>query len=132
MMTKIRTFGLAAAASFALAFATTACGDSVQAPSPQPELQQPPAPAPIATFSVSGTISEATESGSAPLEGARVMNWTTEEVAVTDADGNYTLHGISSGFAQFSVSKDGYEAQDLEMMIEGDARLDATLVRSAE
>jgi hypothetical protein len=130
MKTRNRTFGLAAA-SLALALATIACGESVNAPTPQPEAQ-PPAPAPIATFSVSGTISEATESGNAPLEGATVMNWATEEVAVTDADGNYTLHGVSAGVAQFIVSKDGYEGQHVEMMIEADTRLDATLSREAE
>jgi hypothetical protein len=132
MKSMIRTFGLAAVASLALALATTACGDSVQAPTPQPEIQQPPAPAPLETFSVSGTISEATESGTTPLEGASIVNWSTEEVAVTDADGNYTLHGVRSGPAQFMVFKEGYEEHYMELMIEGDARLDATLVRQPE
>ena len=78
---------------------------------------------------MSGTISEATESGNVPLEGARVVNWDTEETAITDGDGFYTLSGQRAGAAQFGVSKEGYENQMIEMMVDGDVRLDAVLVR---
>jgi len=125
MKTNIRTIRLAAA-SIALALVTAACGDSVTPPSPNPVITPAPAPA---TYSVSGTISEATESGSVPLEGARVVNWATEETAITDGDGFYTLSGQRAGAAQFSVSKEGYENQMIEMMLDGDVRLDAVLVR---
>jgi hypothetical protein len=130
MKTSIRTLGLAAAASIALALATAACGDSnPTAPSPPAGGLAPP-PAPVATFSVSGTISEVTESGSVPLEGAWVVNWATEEAAITDSDGAYIMHGVQAGLAQFIVSKEGYAEQRLELMVDGDMRLDATLDRA--
>ncbi len=128
MTTNIRTIRLAAA-SIALALVTAACGDSVTPPSPNPGGGTPPPP-PAPTFSVSGTISEATESGSVPLEGARVVNWATEESAITDGNGAYTLSGQRAGAAQFMVSKEGYENQMFEMMIDGDLHLDAVLVRA--
>jgi hypothetical protein len=119
MNKKIRTFGLAAA-SLALALATVACGD--------PPLD----PTPPETFSVSGTISEATEDGSAPLEGVSVMNRATGVVVITNADGYFALHGVVSGLGQFIASKEGYQNQNLELMVNADMRLDATLVREAE
>jgi hypothetical protein len=128
MKTNTRTITLGAA-SLVLALLTAACGDSVTTPTPNPGGGTPPPPAP-ATFSVSGTISEATEAGSVPLEGASVVNWATEEVAITDADGSYSLSGQRSGAAQFMVSKEGYENQMIEVMIDGDMHLDAVLVRA--
>jgi hypothetical protein len=129
MKPNIRKIGLAAMSSLALALVTAACSDNPSAPSPQPEIVPPP---PAVTFSVSGTISEATEAGSAPLEGAWVMNWSTEEAAITDSEGNYTMHGVRGGAAQFIISKEGYAEQLLEVMVESDMRLDATLVREPE
>lgn len=126
MKTSFGTIRLVTA-SIALALVTAACGDSVLPPSPPPGG---PSPDPSPTYSVSGTISEATESGSVPLEGARVVNWATEETAITDGDGFYTLSGQRAGAAQFGVSKEGYENQMIEMMLDGDVRLDAVLVRA--
>jgi CarboxypepD_reg-like domain len=126
MKTNIRTIRLATA-SIALALVTAACGESITPPSPNPGGGTPPPPAP--TFSVSGTISEATESGNVPLEGAWVANWATEESAITDSNGSYTLSGQRAGAAQFMVSKEGYENQMIEVMIDGDMHLDAVLVR---
>jgi hypothetical protein len=112
-------------ASIALALVTAACSDSITSP----DTNHTPPPPPPATFLVSGTISEATESGSVALEGARVMNWATGEAAISDGDGFYTLSGQRAGAAQFSVSKEGYENQMIEMMIDGNVQLDAVLVR---
>ena len=123
-----RTAGLAAAASLALALATVACGEgsgSVVSPT-----RPAPAPAPVATFIVSGTVSEASEAGSSPLEGASIINLDTESSAVTDSEGSYRLGGLHAGMARFVISKEGYEDWLVEMMIEGDAHLDAVLVRS--
>ncbi len=126
MKTSIRRIRLATA-SIALALVTAACGESITPPSPNPGGGTPPPPP--TTFSVSGMISEATESGNVPLEGARVVNWATEETAITDGDGFYTLSGQRAGATQFGVSKEGYENQMIDMMIDGDVRLDAVLVR---
>ena len=123
-----RTVGLAAAASIALMLATTACGDSKSSIlTPTPVVTPPPAP--VATFSFSGTISEATESGTAPVEGVAVGRAETDDWVVTNADGFYRLSGLRAGMAHFVLSKAGYKQQEVEMMIEGDAQLDAMLVR---
>ena len=126
MKTNMRAITLGAA-SIVLALVTAACGEGVTPPSPNPEGGTPPPPAP--TFSVAGTVSEATESGNVPLEGAWVVNWATEESAITDSNGAYTLSGQRAGAAQFMVFKEGYENQMLEVMIDGDMHLDAVLVR---
>jgi hypothetical protein len=121
-----RSAGLAVAAIIALMLATAACGDSknpIVGPSPTP------VPAPAATFTVSGTISEATESGAAPVEGATILSADTETWVVTDAAGFYRISGVRAGMARFVVSKEGYEERVVEMMIEGDSQLDAELIR---
>jgi hypothetical protein len=117
------------AASLILALVTAACGDGVTTPTPNDGGGSPPPPPAVQTFHVSGTISEATDSGSVPLEGAWVVNWATEESTITDANGSYTLSNQRAGAAQFGVSKDGYENQMIEVMIDGDMQLDAVLVR---
>jgi hypothetical protein len=129
MKTNNRAIALRAA-GIVLALVTAACSDNPIGPS-DPGGTPPPPPPPAATFSVTGTISEATDSGSVPLEGAVVVNWATDESAVTDANGSYTLSNQHAGAAQFSVSKDGYENQMIEVMIDGDMQLDAVLVRAA-
>ena len=123
-----RTVGLAAAASVSLMLATAACGDSKSSiVGPTPVFA--PAPAPAATFSVSGTISEATESGAVPIEGATVLSADTETWVVSDAAGYYRISGLRAGMTRFVVSKEGYEDRVVEMMVEGDAQLDAQLIR---
>ena len=125
-----RTTRIAAAASFALALAAAACGESPSITNPTP----PPVtvPAPIAAFSVSGTISEATESGSMPLEGASVLNRETDEATTTDSNGFYRIGGLPTGLAQFIVAKEGYEERLIGVMIDGDTQVDAELVRQSE
>jgi hypothetical protein len=118
------------AASLLLALVTAACGDGVTTPTPNDGGGPPPPPPAVQTFHVSGTISEATDSGSVPLEGAWVVNFATEESTITDANGAYTLSNQRAGAAQFSVSKDGYENQMIDVMIDGDMQLDAVLVRA--
>jgi hypothetical protein len=125
-----RTAGIAAAASFALALAAAACGESSSITNPTPPPAAPPAPA--ATFAVSGTISEATESGSMPLEGASGLNWATDEATTTDGNGYYSIGGLRTGLAQLMVAKEGYEERLIEVMIDGDAQVDAVLVRQSE
>jgi hypothetical protein len=121
-----RTVGFAAAASVALMVATAACGDSKSSiVGPTPVLT----PASVVTFTVSGTISEATESGAAPIEGATVTSADTETWVVTDANGFYRISGLRAGMARLVVSKAGYEDRMVEMMLESDSQLDAQLVR---
>jgi hypothetical protein len=122
-----RTARLAVAASLALALAAVACGEGSKITNPTPTAR--PAPAPAATFWVSGTISEDTDSGSFPLEGASVLNWATDEATMTDAAGFYRIGGLHRGLAQLIVAKAGYEERLIEVMIDGDAEVNAVLVR---
>ena len=74
-------------------------------------------------------IVESTESGLVAVEGATIENSATHEFTVTDGEGAYSIAGLNPGPAQLSISKEGYEAQLVEMMIDGDERIDVTLVR---
>jgi hypothetical protein len=126
MQPTIQSLKVVRAAAFMAALAAAACGERSPLV-PSPDL--PPLPAPIATFTVSGVIVEETESGSVPLEGVTIENPATHGVAVTDAEGAYAMSGLAAGPAQLNISKDGYVAKFVEMMIAGNERIDVTLVR---
>ena len=126
MQSTIQSLRLVRAAALMAALAAAACGEKSPLV-PSPELT--PIPAPIATFTVSGVIVEDTESGPVPLEGVTVENSATHEVAVTDGEGVYAMSGLTAGPAQLNISKDGYAAQFVEMMIDSNQRIDVTLVR---
>lgn len=126
MQPTIQTLRFVRAAALMAALAAAACGDrSPLVPSPDLGAM----PAPIATFTVSGVIVEDTESGPMPLEGVTVENPATHGVAVTDGEGVYVMSGLTAGLAQLNISKDGYAAQFVEMMVDGNERIDVTLVR---
>ncbi len=121
---------LAATAGFALALAAAACGDSPTITNPTPAART--ALPPSAVFWVSGMISEATESGNLPLEGASVLNWSTDEATTTDAAGFYRIGGLRLGLAQLIVAKEGYEERLIEVMIGGNTEVNAVLARQSE
>ena len=127
MQPNIQTRTFVRAVTFVVALAAAGCGDRDSVLSPSPELPSPLTPAP--TFTISGVIVEATESGPVALEGVTVENAFTHEFAVTDSEGVYSMRGISAGPAQLSISKEGYETQLVEAMVDGDERIDVTLVR---
>jgi hypothetical protein len=127
MQPTIQTRTFVRAVTFMVAFAAAGCGDRDSILSPSPELPAPPAPAP--TFTISGVIVESTDAGPVALEGVTVENAFTHEVAVTDSEGAYYMRGISAGPAQLSISKEGFETQLVDTMVDGDERIDVTLVR---
>jgi len=127
MQPTIQSRKFVRAVTLMVALAASGCGDRDSILSPSPELPAPLAPAP--TFTISGVIVESTESGPVGLEGVTVENSFTHEVAVTDSEGVYAMRGISAGPAQLSISKEGFETQLVDMMIDSDERIDVTLVR---
>ena len=127
MQPTIQTRTFVRAVTLMVALAAAGCGERDSILSPSPEL---PAPlAPPATFTISGAIVESTESGPVALEGAVVENAFTHEVAVTDSEGVYSMGGIPTGLAQLSISKEGFETQLVDTMVDSDERIDVTLVR---
>jgi hypothetical protein len=48
---------------------------------------------------------------------------------VTDSEGMYSMRGINAGLAQLSISKEGFATQLVDTMVDGDERIDVTLVR---
>jgi hypothetical protein len=127
MQSTIQTKTFVRAATLMVALAAAGCGDRDSILSPSPEVPSPLVPAP--TFTISGVIVESTESGSVALEGVIVENAFTHEVAVTDSEGMYSMRGINAGLAQLSISKEGFATQLVDTMVDGDERIDVTLVR---
>ncbi len=122
----VHTIRFAAVAAMAAALTASACGrESVTEPTP---IVRDPAPAPIVTYTVSGVISEITDSGEMPLEGVHVENSESHDVTITDGDGFYSLGGFRAGMARLNLSKEGYELQFREVAVEGDVRFDAVMI----
>ena len=128
MQPTIQTLRFVRLVAFIVALAAAACGDGNRILTPSPGLLPQPA-VPAATFTVSGVIVESTEAGLVAVEGATVENSATHDFTVTDSEGAYAMAGLNPGLAQLSISKEGFEAQIVEMMIDGDERIDVTLVR---
>ena len=82
---------------------------------------------------LSGTVTEMTEAGEMPVEGAKVYRrmssgWRT---ATTDKDGFYAMQGMIDGTEDVEVHKDGYRTEKKSLTISGNTRLDVRLVRTA-
>ena len=107
-----------------LAILVSACGNG------SPGTAAPTTPAaPVGTHIVSGFIVEMTAAGSAPVEGVRVMEATSQATATTDRAGFFSLSGVPAVNAFFSATKDGYERFTKSVQISGDTRLDIAMVR---
>ena len=85
------------------------------------------------TYTQSGVITELTERGPVPVEGVVVYRLNVEgggwQEAVTDAQGFYALHGLYDGGKNGGVHKDGYVSVETLVVISGDTRFDAGIVR---
>lgn len=105
-----------------------------------------PTPAAVVTYTLSGSVSEATSAGRTPIAGAEVevgvcppLNGSPQgyERAVTDAHGFYSVPNMCAGLTYVWVAKDGYRTNPtrqcdgdcLFATIAGDSRFDVELVR---
>ena len=85
------------------------------------------------TYTLTGVISEMTDDGLIPVEGADV--WRTNEeltgsqVVRTGQNGVYVLGGLYDGGQAITVTKDGYQTVKAVVAVEGDTRFDSQLVR---
>lgn len=81
---------------------------------------------------LSGTVTEMTEAGELPVDGAivyRAMSSGWRE-ATTNKDGFYSMPGVGSGTEVVEVHKNGYRTEKRSVAINGDTRLDVQLVRT--
>ena len=89
---------------------------------------------PPGTYTLSGIVTEATETGLTPIENADVYRLNQEaggwDEATTDRNGVYEIHGLSDGSRLTGFSKNGYEKlEQPDLPIHGDMRLDVQLIR---
>jgi hypothetical protein len=92
-----------------------------------------PTPTPVVAvnYTVSGAVTEVTEGGPMPVEGARVMVSLTVQSAITDANGFYSIPGVRVSTAFVTVIKDGYVQVNTPLTATTDTRLDLRVVRIA-
>lgn len=106
-----------------------ACNGAPGAPNPTSPSRTPPA-SPGVTYTVSGTVTEVTPSGSAAVEGAQVRDDNSGHQATTDASGFYSLSGLPATSRSVSASKPGYTTTRNSVVLNGDTRLDLQISRN--
>lgn len=88
---------------------------------------------PPGTYTLSGVVTEVTETGQGPVENAGVWRVNEEETGwqegTTNKDGFYEIHGLYDGSKEVSVMKEGYNTVSRVVPINGDTRFDIQLVR---
>jgi hypothetical protein len=95
-----------------------ACDEHATPTTPTPQGQGVTA----APFTLHGSVAGQTNGGMISLEGVAVSasNGSLGRTSVTDADGNFTLDGLTAGTWTIVLSKDGYANQSLSETIDGD------------
>ena len=81
-----------------------------------------------ATYTLSGVVTEMTATGSAPIEGARVVD-ASGRSAATDGDGAYLISGLPASSRTISVTRNGYLTGTRTIAMTGDTELDIRLER---
>jgi hypothetical protein len=89
---------------------------------------------PPGTYTLSGTVTEATAAGLSPIENAAVYRLNQEQggwdETTTDRNGFYQLHGLIDGSRVLGFEKAGYEKiEQASFPVHGDVRFDVQLVR---
>ena len=88
---------------------------------------------PPGTYTLSGIVTEATETGLTPIENVNVYRLDEEESGwdqtTTDRNGFYEIHGLSDGSKLSGFSKEGYQKVEQAVSIHGDMRFDVQLLR---
>jgi hypothetical protein len=82
---------------------------------------------PLATYRLSGQVTEMTATGPAPLEGVRIEESATHQQTTTDAGGFYILSGLYAARSRFEIGKAGYLTESKTLSISGDTRLSLQL-----
>ena len=90
-----------------------------------------PTAAPISSYILSGTISEITAAGPAPIEGAHVADTRNRSFVVTDDNGRYSIPVMPAMTIFVSVTRWGYATETKEIAMSGNTQLDIRLVRMA-
>lgn len=94
---------------------------------------QPVSPAVITVFgsyTLSGVVTETTLTGAAPLAGATVHEAITNQSAITDAQGRYSIAGIRQGLnVVVAASKSGFLTSTVTRIISADTQIDVQLNR---
>jgi hypothetical protein len=103
-----------------LAILSSACDGAVSSPT---------SIVPPATFTLSGTVTEMTEAGPAPVEGALVSETHSGWDRITDADGHYSVSGLPGTSTSVSVVKQGYVTQTRTVTMNSDTKLDVQIER---
>jgi hypothetical protein len=84
------------------------------------------------TFTLSGTVTELTDTGERPVEAVSVYRLVASgwRAATTDKSGFYQLAGMYDGTNTVTAVKEGYQEQSRrDVAIKGDTRFDIQLVR---
>ena len=88
---------------------------------------------PPGTYTLSGYVTEATETGLVPIENAELSRLNEEQGGwdgtTTDKNGFYQLHGLSDGSRKAVFSKEGYQTIEQDLRVQGDTRFDIHLLR---
>jgi Carboxypeptidase regulatory-like domain len=89
---------------------------------------------PPGTYTLSGIVTEATETGLMPIENANVYRLDEEgsgwDQTTTDRNGFYQIHGLCDGTRLTGFSKEGYQkVEQADFPIHGDRRFDVQLLR---
>lgn len=108
-----------------LALLLSACDGNTQS---QTFLSPTPPPA----FTLSGVVSEMTPTGPVAIHGATVTQRNSvRALAVTDANGRYSLTGLSALSYTISVTMSGFITETKAVTMTGDTQLDISLERMA-
>ena len=85
------------------------------------------------TYTLSGVITERGENGLLPVDGAGVWRLNEEQsgwqVATTDQNGFYELHGLYDGERETALIKAGYVTATSVVLVSGDTRFDRQIVK---
>jgi len=85
------------------------------------------------TYTLYGVITETSENGPRPVEGAVASRLNEEgsgwQVATTDENGFYEMHGLYNGERAVSLIKEGYVTATSAVLINGDTRFDHQIVK---
>jgi carboxypeptidase family protein len=126
-LTWHRSMGPLAAAGILLLSSACSSGDRVSNPA-SPSPAQPSLPA--VTYTVSGTVTEASTDGVTPVEGVQVRQEDSGHQTTTDGNGFYRLTGLPATTRFLSASKPGYATTQNSVVLSGDTRLDLQMSRN--